>query len=110
MSPQSLWIGENPLFSVAWGGGNGHLGEVSGTGSTEHHPCWEQICMPSCWPARCHPDVIVGTVKGASEESRTHLWEEQGCGTMKSALVGLCTPGSQRQVELLGISMAPCTL
>ena len=56
------------------------------------------------------PDVIIGAVEGASQESGAHLWEERGCGTMKSAMLGLLTPRSQKQVEILEISLAVCTM
>lgn len=56
------------------------------------------------------PDVIIGAVEGASQESGAHLWEERGCGTMKSAMLGLLTPRSQKQVEILEISLAICTM
>lgn len=101
-SLRAFGLVKNPLLCVAWGGRNEHLGEASGMGGVEGHSCWEQICEPTCLASKMSSQGLQREPEGSQELTCGKSEDE---GTMKSAVVGLPVLRSQRQVEILGISM-----
>lgn len=86
---------------MAWGGGDGQIGEVSGMDGAEGTPAGKKPACPAPWPGRYHFRDCGGSHRGVrtSPVGRARIR-----GPWSQPQVGLPTPRSQRQVEILGIS------
>lgn len=90
---------------MAWGGGDGYLGEVSGMGSAEGTPARNKSACPATWPVRCHIGDCGGSQRGVRSSS---VGRARMRGPWSQPWVEL--PTLRSQSEILGISVVLCIL